>query len=62
MGKAVNKDEDAGKATFVAILGTERAREQANILTEQAIKHIEIFGEKSNFLRDLAEFVVQRRN
>ena len=62
MGKAVNKDEDAGKATFVSILGIERARKQADILTEQAIKHLEIFGEKSNLLRDLAEFVVQRRH
>ncbi|MEC7303510.1 MAG: farnesyl diphosphate synthase, partial [Pseudomonadota bacterium] len=26
VGKAVNKDEDAGKATFVSILGVERAR------------------------------------
>ncbi len=62
MGKAVNKDQDAGKATFVSILGIDRARKQADILTEQAIKHLEIFGEKSNRLRDLAEFVVQRRH
>ena len=52
MGKAVNKDEDAGKATFVSLLGVERAREQADILTDQAIKHLEIFGEKSNLLKD----------
>ena len=62
MGKAVNKDEGAGKATFVSLMGTEHARKQANILSEQAIKHLEVFGEKSNLLRDLAEFVVQRRN
>ena len=62
MGKAVNKDEDAGKATFVSLLGVERAREQADILTDQAIKHLEIFGEKSNLLKNLAEFVVHRRN
>ena len=62
MGKAVNKDEDAGKATFVSFLGVERAREQADILTDQAIKHLEIFGEKSNLLKNLAEFVVHRRN
>ncbi len=62
MGKAVNKDEGAGKATFVSLMGIEHARKQANILSEQAIKHLEVFGEKSNLLRDLAEFVVQRRN
>ena len=61
MGKAVNKDEEAGKATFVSILGVERARDRAHILIEQSIKHLEIFGEKSNLLKDLADFVVQRR-
>ncbi len=61
MGKAVNKDEEAGKATFVSILGVERARDRAHILIEQSIKHLEIFGEKSKLLKDLADFVVQRR-
>ena len=62
MGKVVQKDECAGKATFVSLLGTERAREQATILSSQAIKHLEIFEEKGNLLRDLVQFVVQRRN
>ena len=62
LGKATNKDAAAGKATFVSLLGTERARDQAQILADQAIRHLEIFGEKGNFLRDLAKFVVQRRS
>ena len=62
MGKAVNKDGDAGKATFVSLLGAERAREQADILSAQAIKHLEIFEEKGNRLKHLAQFVVERRN
>ena len=62
MGKAVNKDEAAGKATFVTLLGPERARAQAKILIQQAIKHLEIFEEKGNLLRGLAEFVELRRN
>lgn len=61
MGKRTGKDDQAGKATFVSLLGAERAREQANILTEQAIKHLEIFAEKGKLLRDLAEFVIERR-
>ena len=61
-GKLVNKDENAGKATFVSLLGVERAREQANILSNQAIKHLEIFEEKGNLLKHLVQFVVQRRN
>lgn len=61
LGKATNKDEAAGKATFVSLLGKERAREQAHILSNQAIKHLEVFQEKGNLLRELAEFVVNRR-
>ena len=62
LGKAVNKDTKAGKATFVSQLGVERARSQAVILTDQAIKHLDIFGEKADLLRDLARFVVERDN
>jgi farnesyl diphosphate synthase len=61
MGKATNKDADAGKATFVYLLGVERAKEQAAFLADQAIKHLEVFAEKGKFLRDLADFVVKRR-
>lgn len=62
LGKATQKDEAAGKATFVSLLGLERARDQALILADQATKHLEIFGEKGNILRDLAKFVVERRS
>jgi farnesyl diphosphate synthase len=62
LGKATKKDAAAGKATFVSLLGVERARDQAQILTDQAMKHLEIFGEKGNLLKDLAQFVIERRN
>ena len=61
-GKAVNKDANAGKQTFVSLLGPERARDQANILSAQAIKHLEVFEEKGNLLSDLVQYLVQRRN
>jgi farnesyl diphosphate synthase len=62
LGKTTKKDAAAGKATFVSLLGVERARDQAQILTDQAMKHLEIFGEKGNLLKDLAQFVIERRN
>lgn len=62
VGKAVNKDEDAGKATFVSILGAERARSQANHLADQAIAHLAIFGDKADLLCQAARFVVDRKN
>ncbi len=62
VGKAVNKDADAGKATFVSILGTERARSQANRLADQAIAHLSIFGDKAERLCQVAKFVVERKS
>ncbi|MBI1182040.1 MAG: polyprenyl synthetase family protein [Alphaproteobacteria bacterium] len=62
MGKAVGKDEDSGKATFVSLLGVDRARTQAQMLAEQACVHLETFDDKAELLRLLPHFVVNRRH
>jgi farnesyl diphosphate synthase len=61
MGKAARKDEKAGKATFVTVLGPERARAQAEILASQGAAHLDVFDEKADLLRSLVSFVVNRR-
>lgn len=61
MGKAAGKDERAGKATFITVLGAERARAQAELLAKQAARHLEVFDEKADLLRGLAAYVVNRR-
>jgi farnesyl diphosphate synthase len=61
-GKAVGKDEAAGKATFVSILGAERARAQAHLLADQAIQHLAVFDDAADNLRAAARFVVERKN
>ncbi len=61
VGKKTGKDQAAGKATFVSLLGRDRARAQADMLAEQAAQHLELFAEKANHLRELAQFVVKRR-
>ncbi len=61
MGKAVGKDQKAGKATFVTVLGAERARGQARLLANQAAAHLEVFDEKADLLRGLAAYGVNRR-
>jgi farnesyl diphosphate synthase len=61
MGKATRKDEKAGKATFVTVLGPERARAQAELLAKQAAQHLDVFDEKADLLRELAAYVVDRR-
>ncbi|MEE9545791.1 MAG: farnesyl diphosphate synthase [Rhodospirillales bacterium] len=61
VGKKTGKDKAAGKATFVALLGVEHARKRAEMLAAQAVQHLEIFEEKADPLRNLAQFVVERR-
>lgn len=61
LGKKTGKDEAAGKATFVTLMGPERARAQSEMLAAQAVQHLEVFPEKADPLRALAWFVVNRR-
>jgi farnesyl diphosphate synthase len=60
-GKPVRQDAAAGKATFVSILGVERARAQAELLVSQASAHLDLFAERADLLRQAARFVVDRR-
>ena len=59
-GKRVGKDAGAGKQTFVSLLGAARARRQADLLIDQAIEHIQPFGEEADLLRAVARFAVER--
>lgn len=61
LGKATQKDEAAGKATLVGIMGVERARKQAEILANQAIEHLSDFDDKASLLRAVAHFAIFRR-
>ncbi len=59
-GKPVGADAAAGKATFVSILGVERARAQAGLLVDQAVAHLDLFGQRAELLRQVARFVITR--
>lgn len=59
-GKALRKDAEAGKGTFVSLLGADRAREQARILVEQAVSHLGQHGAEADLLRALARYIVER--
>jgi len=59
-GKALRKDDGAGKSTFVSLLGVERARSQAQMLIDQAINHLQGFGPEADLLRAIARFTIER--
>ena len=59
-GKRLQKDADAGKATFVSVLGQDRARQQAQYLVDQAIEHLASHGKEADLLRAIARFAVER--
>ncbi len=62
VGKRTQKDENAGKATFISLLGTDRARSQSQMLAHQAVQHLDMFPDTADPLRALAEYVVNRNN
>ncbi len=61
-GKALRKDAEAGKQTFVSLLGADRARAQAAMLVDQAVLHLERYGPEADTLRALARFIVERKH
>lgn len=60
MGKAVGKDADAGKATFVSLLGLEEAKRRAGDLIATACDALSPYGAKADILRSAAKFVIAR--
>src|SRR5438309_2377430 len=59
-GKPTGQDANAGKATFVSLLGEDRARQQAGLLVEQAIEHLSDHGAEADLLRAIARFAIER--
>lgn len=61
-GKALRKDAEAGKQTFVSLLGPERARTQARMLVDQAVAQLASHGAEADLLRALARYIVERNH
>ena len=60
LGKPVN--QDVKKATFVTTMGSDQAKQRAEMLVEQAKMHLRIFDEnRVELLKELADYVLERR-
>ncbi|CUH42663.1 polyprenyl synthetase family protein [Ruegeria atlantica] len=59
-GKRLQKDAEAGKATFVSLLGLNAAKSRAVELVDQACAALDGYGAKAETLKDAARFVIAR--
>ncbi|MFT4959239.1 MAG: farnesyl diphosphate synthase [Paracoccaceae bacterium] len=59
-GKRLQKDAEAGKATFVSLLGLKHAKFRARELVEQACDALSPYGTEAATLQDAARFVISR--
>lgn len=62
MGKKSGSDIANKKSTFVTLYGIGKSKMMLNKITNEAIEYIGFFGEKSNFLKDLALYIINRKN
>lgn len=62
VGKALRKDTEAGKATFVSLLGLAEAKSRAQSLVSEACDALSPYGAAAETLREAARFVIARRN
>jgi len=60
LGKPIGNDALNEKCTFVTLLGEEIANENLTSLTAEAVKIADEFGEKGEFLKELAIFIKDR--
>ena len=60
LGKPVGNDKEKGKCTYVSKYGLGGAKDILNDLIQEAIKCLEEYGEKAEFLKDLAKYVGNR--
>lgn len=61
LGKPVGSDAEQNKTTFVTVLGLEKAKEEADRITQEALEALKKFSD-TEFLEDLTNTLLERRN
>lgn len=62
LGKPAGSDLRQNKATYVSLLGLEGAENQLHSQIQEALSALQLFGEASIFLRELAYYIEQRQH
>lgn len=62
LGKPIGSDAENQKTTYVTLLGLDAAREKVEQLTNDTMSSLDIFGEKAAFLKELAIYLMDRKN
>ncbi|MBQ8164212.1 MAG: polyprenyl synthetase family protein [Clostridia bacterium] len=62
LGKPVGSDEQEDKSTYVTLYGLTRCKEILSEMTEEAKGIADSFGEKGDFLREMAIYLLERNN
>ncbi len=62
LGKPIGSDEKNDKLTYVTLLGLEKSQEILEDYTDKAVSSLEIFGERAERLREIAEYLLKRKN
>ena len=60
LGKPTGNDKEKGKCTYVTKYGLEESQKKLEVLTKEAIKRTEKYGEKGEFLKELALYMMER--
>lgn len=60
LGKPVGNDKRLEKCTYVSKYGLEKAKEILNGIIKEATEELEIYGEKAQFLIELANYIENR--
>jgi geranylgeranyl diphosphate synthase type II len=62
IGKDAGSDEARGKATYPAVIGLAAAKEEAQAMMDEALQALAAFGEEADPLREIARYIVRRKN
>lgn len=62
LGKPIGSDEAENKNTYVKLLGLERSKELVAEYSQKAVSALDIFKEKAEFLKWLADYLVNRKS